>query len=159
MRLLHALCGVEGVAALIHQAVAMDMEGGVPGALPPHTPAAVPATTLSDGMARDTEAARRRIFGRNDTTQQRTRACVACVFLRLLLRCLTDDVVLLFAGGVVESALGLVQCAPIYIEVPEGDVHLTRCPLKPFWVRHQVSMCSVQLTTTNEHVFSSANYC
>jgi hypothetical protein len=33
---------------------------------------------------------------------------------------------ILHAGGVVESALGLIQCAPIYIEVPEGDVHLTR---------------------------------
>ena len=121
MPLLHALRGVEGVAALIHQAVAMDMEGSVPGALPPPTPVAVSATTLSDGMARcllythththththihthththsDTEAARRRIFGTNDTTQRRRLPCVTCVFLRLLVGCLTDDVVLLFAG-------------------------------------------------------------
>jgi len=84
-----------------------------------------------NGMPASTEETRKRLYGRNDMTQLTP---ISCGFGRLLLGCLSDDpMVVLLAAASVALALGLIQCVPIVVAVPQGEERLRRCPSKPIW--------------------------
>ena len=144
--MLQTMGGVEGVAKIISLTVNREMDvrpggddnsrRGYLGSKPSGV-LLVAGAKVADaaGMPRNTEETRRRLFGRNNMSQN---IGGSCGFVRLLLGCLSDDpMVVFFAAVVVTIALGLIQCVPIYIAVPLGDVHLRRCPPKPLWARHE----------------------
>ena len=114
--LLRAMGGTAGVFAVIDQAVAREVGDDM-------------------GSSGSADGARRRLFGRNDLSP----TTVSCGFFRLWVGCLIDDqMIVLFASGFIALALGLIQCVPISVDIPRGDVHLRRCPTgPPLWASHE----------------------
>jgi magnesium-transporting ATPase (P-type) len=138
-QLLQAMGGVEGVAAVITMEVNREIDGGAGGSIHATAVGSMSAQQLAagrrvvnaTGMPRSSENIRRRLFGHNDMVHN---ILPPCGFCRLLFGCVVDDpMVILFAGATVALALGLIQCVPVFIAVPQGDVHIRRCPSKPLW--------------------------
>ena len=156
LKMLQALGGVEGVATIITLTVYKEIDGksgeehgdngnhtdyngnhfGRFGSTAEVLLAEGARVADASGMPRNTEEIRKRIYGINRTA--RHGAAPSCSFPRLFLRCMCDDsMVVLFASSFVSILLGIIQCVPIFVDVPQGNVHVRRCPAKPLWARHE----------------------